>query len=131
MKNVVYAQRPTRTCITNAVNEPFGPEPVHGDLISRWAVAVLGSSRTDMPLGYRFNTGTWTNSSAGGMTYNLGSIDFFNYYPAPGILTGSGTTSAIAASSNVYYLAKSGMTGSEKWSLSLPKGVGFNVYVTQ
>jgi hypothetical protein len=131
VKNVVYSSATDSDCITNAVNSYSGQSLSMGDLISRWAVAVLGSSRTDMPLGYRFNTGGWTYSSASGMTYSLGSIDFFNYNPAPGILTGSGSTSAIAASSNVYYLAKSGMTGSDKWTLSLPQGVGFNVYVTQ
>jgi len=131
VKNVVYSSATDSDCITNAVNSYSGQSLSMGDLISRWAVAVLGSSRTDMPLGYRYNTGDWTNSSSNGVPYKLGSIDFFNYSWTPQVLSGSATTNSIAASSNVYYLAKTGMTGSKNWSLSLPKGVGFNVYVTQ
>jgi hypothetical protein len=131
VKSVVYSSATDSDCITNAVNSYSGQSLSIEDLISRWAVAVLGSSRTDMPLGYRYNTGTWTSSSVGGMTYDLGSINFFNYNPEPQVLSDKATISSIAASSNVYYLAASGMTGSDKWTLSLPKGVGFNVYVTQ
>ena len=103
------------------------------DLLSRWAVAVLSSDRTDMPPGYRYNIGpNWVSSGAGSITYNLGSINFFNYDPLPQILasTGSVPKGKIATASNVYYQASSSLTGSKTWSLVVPQGVGFSVFVT-
>ena len=83
-------------------HEGVGQEPVMADLVTRWAVAVLGSERTDMPPGYVFNTGGWTTSSCGGLSYNLGSIDFFNYDPTPQALTGAASSKTIAPAANVY-----------------------------
>lgn len=130
VKNVVYDSNTDATCLTNAIAAAGGSWTM-SDLISRWAVAVLGSTRTDMPAGYRYNTGGWTSSSFGGLTYNLGSINFFNYYPVPAVKTSATTTGTIESASNVYFLAKSGLTGSKTWKLKVPSGVTFSVYVTQ
>jgi hypothetical protein len=132
MKNVVYDSATDSTCITNAVSKATGRSETMADLISRWAVAVLGSSRQDMPPGYIFNTGAWTSSSGGGMNYNLGSINFFNYDPAPQVLTATGSVprGSIATASNVYYRAGSSLTGSKTWNLVVPQGVGFSVFVS-
>jgi len=130
VRNVVYDSNTDSTCITDAVRAYSGRSLSMGDLISRWAVAVLASDRSDMPVGYRYNTGDWVSSSVNGTSYSLGSIDFFNYSPVPQIYTGSGSTPSIAASSNVYYKALGSDSGSHSWSLSLPQGVSFGVYVT-
>ena len=66
------------------------------------------------------------------MTYNLGSMNFFNYSPAPKVLTQTGSVpqGSIAPAANVYYRAGSALTGSQGWSLEVPKGVSFSVFVT-
>jgi hypothetical protein len=130
VKNVVYDYNIDSTCITDAVASGGGSWTL-SDLISRWAVAVLGSTRTDMPFGYRYNTGGWTSSSLGGLTYNLGSINFFNYSPAPTVKTSLDAGNSMATTSNTYFLAATGLTGSKTWKLKVPSGVTFSVYVTQ
>lgn len=132
VKSVVYDQATDSTCITDAVSEATGRSETMADLISRWAVAVLGSNRTDMPPGYVYNTGTWTSSTQGGLSYNLGSINFFNYYWTPRVITATGSVprGSIATASNVYYRAASSFTGSKTWNLVVPQGVGFSVFVT-
>lgn len=48
-------------------------------LLRRWGAAVLLSHRTDAPAYYRYNSGGAFPSSSGGLTYNLGSINMYNY----------------------------------------------------
>jgi len=48
-------------------------------LLRRWGAAVLLSHRTDAPAYYRYNSGGAFQSSSGGLTYNLGSINMYNY----------------------------------------------------
>lgn len=130
VRNVVYDSAVDSTCVTDAVKKASGKAMTMTDLVSRWAVAVLGSERTDMPPGYVYNTGSWISSSVGGLSYNLGSIDFFNYSPAPQMLSGTVSSKMIAPAANVYFRAASGLTGSQTWSLDVPQGVGFSVVVT-
>ena len=131
VKNVVYNFATDSACVTDAVALATGRSVTMAALLSRWAVAVLGSDRVDMPPGYRFNTGTWVTSTEGGIGYQLGSIDFFNYIPQPQVLTATGSVPSgmIDASSNVYFLAARGLSGSRSWTLEVPQGVGFNVVV--
>jgi hypothetical protein len=132
LKRVVQSRAMDEDAITDAVKAYSGQSFSLGDLVQRWSVAVLGSSSATMPLGYRYNRGSsWVDSAAGGHTYHLGSINFFNYSPVPGIIDGgSGSTDSLPASANVYYKAATGMTGDDSWKLSLPDNVAFSVYVT-
>ena len=64
----------------------LGQEVSFGDLLANWAAATLLSDNTAAPAPYRYNTGTWTTSRAGGNEYRLGSIDLFNYaWLPPGV----------------------------------------------
>ena len=49
------------------------------DVLRDWAVANLLSDDTDAPHPYRYNSGRWSVSEAGGVTFRLGSIDLFKY----------------------------------------------------
>jgi hypothetical protein len=131
VKNVVDDAAMDSSCVANAVSKASGKSFSMADLLTRWAVAVLGSDRVDMPPGYRNNFGGWISSGAGGKTFNLGSINFFNYNPAPKVLTTTGAVpqGSIAAAANVYYRAAAGLTGSRSWNLEVPKGVSFSVFV--
>jgi hypothetical protein len=132
VKNVVSDPATDSSCVTNAVAKATGRSVTMAELLSRWAVSVLGSDRTDMPPGYRYNTGAWTSSSEGGQTYRLGSIDFFDYSPPPQLLQNKGAVpgGAISRAANVYYLAASGLSGTRTWNLRVPQGVSFSVFVT-
>ena len=52
-------------------------------MLTDWAVATLLSDDTGAPAPYRYNTGTWSESQAGGLRFRLGSINLFNYLLAP------------------------------------------------
>ena len=49
------------------------------DVLTDWAIANLLSDGTTAPHPYRYNSGTWFTSAAGGQTFRLGSINLFNY----------------------------------------------------
>ena len=49
------------------------------DLLTNWAAATLLSDNTGAPAPYRYNTGDWRTSHAGGVEYRLGSINLYNY----------------------------------------------------
>jgi hypothetical protein len=61
------------------------------DLLRRWGAAVLLSSRTDAPEYYRYNTGRFFTSEVGGISYNLGSVNMYNYVYADGLDTDGDT----------------------------------------
>ena len=50
-----------------------------GKVLRNWAVANLLSDNTSAPHPYRYNSGTWSVSQAGGETFQLGSINLYNY----------------------------------------------------
>ena len=57
----------------------LGHTVTFGDVLTDWAVATLLSDDTDARAPYRYNTGTWSESQAGGLTFRLGSINLYNY----------------------------------------------------
>lgn len=50
-----------------------------GDVLVNWAVAGLLSDGTNRAAPYRYNTGSWRTSYAGGLAYRLGSINLYHY----------------------------------------------------
>lgn len=50
-----------------------------GEVLQNWAVANVLSDNTAAPHPYRYNSGTWFTSEAGGEAFRLGSINLFNY----------------------------------------------------
>lgn len=116
-----------------AAARAFGGSRGFDAMLGDWAAAVLGSSRSDMPAGFRFNTGGWFASTSGGVDYRLGSIDFFRYYPVgsggssdvlgPRCFAPSKDSGSVAASSNVYFLAADDLSGAKTFFVDLPEGV--------
>jgi len=107
-------------------------------LIKQWAVAVLASNRTDMPAGYRFNTGTAFTSSLGGLDWNLGSINFHNYRYTINSVTYDGlnihTTlvqpdNTLQATGNVYFRAALGATSKKTFTVTVPSGLNLQIYL--
>ena len=49
------------------------------DVLRDWAVANVLSDDTRAPHPYRYNSGTWSISEAGAVTFRLGAVNLFNY----------------------------------------------------
>jgi hypothetical protein len=96
-----------------------------------WPAAVLLSDVIQAPAGYRYNTGGWTSASQGGISYNLGSINIFNYLPALTMFNGTGSvpSSVFYRSSNVYYLAVKSLGSSRTWKIKVPTDVLMSVVI--
>ena len=50
-----------------------------GQILADWAVANVLSDDPAAPLPYRYNSGGWTATAAGGLPFDLGSINLYHY----------------------------------------------------
>ena len=50
-----------------------------GQVLADWAVANLLSDDPGAPFPYRYNNGGWTTAAAGGLQFELGSINLYQY----------------------------------------------------
>ncbi|MGA2977572.1 MAG: peptidase M30, partial [Spirochaetia bacterium] len=109
LQRIVQCPQTDSTAVVNAAAAASGKTESMERLLEKWSAAVLISDTTAAPPGYRYNTGAWSTSSAGGMSYNLGSIDIFNYTPALLVFNSNSQvfTAPYYSSSNVYFLAAS------------------------
>ncbi len=120
-----------------------GTADTEADVISKWGTAVILSNDSGRPAGYRFNNGstgfnTTVTVNSNTFTYNLGSINYFNY-AEDGCAADSEREGALrffndSASiyntlrnqqhghSNIIYLAGEDMTGSSTYKITLPAG---------
>ena len=73
-----------------------------GDVLVDWGIANLLSDDTGAPDRWRYNTGAWRTSRAGGSEFRLGSINLFNYQDQPTILPFAAFTQSRPAHSNLY-----------------------------
>jgi len=115
--NIMHNRFDNEQAVVDAVNKsPEGSGKTFADLLSEWGTAVMLSDHenlVDIPF---YNTGDFTLSSYNGITYDLGSINFFNYIPQPTIHTTSGT---VQAQGNYYYKIGDNLTGDVTLSLEL------------
>ena len=61
----------------------LGHDISFGEALANWGTAVLLSDNTAAPSPYAYNTGDWRYSRNGGLEYQLGSINLFNYVYVP------------------------------------------------
>ena len=103
--------------VVDAVNNSTeGSGKTFDDLLSEWGTAVLLStieSPDNLPT---YNTGWFSDSIYGSSTYEMGSINFFNYDPLPTLYTRSGT---VQAQGNYYYKVGDNLTGDIMITLEL------------
>ena len=111
--------------IVKAVNANGGAVSGYGDVLQQFGVANLLSDRMDMTAGYLFNTGGWINSTVNVTTYNLGSINLYNYSPKPYIYSSLPTSQK--PGSNILYKAGDNLSGENVWYF---KGVDADTRVT-
>jgi hypothetical protein len=132
LSRVVQCSETGTAALTNAVAVETGrqDESMAG-LLEKWAASVLLSDVTTAPARYRYNTGSWTTSSAGGLTYDLGSINIFNYSPDLYVFTQAGPVpgTTFNRSSNIYYSAAQGLGTARSWTITVPQGILMTVVV--
>jgi hypothetical protein len=132
LKRIVQCPETDDTAVINAVAAASGrKDETMQRLLEKWASAVLLSDTTaGVPAGYVYNTGGWMTSTSGGITYNLGSIDIFNYSPTLKVFTNTGSLApgvTFTHSSNVYYEAAQALKAPQTWSLTVPPGIVMSV----
>ena len=108
--------------IVNAVNANGGNGLKYGDILQKFGVANLLSDQTTSPIGYKFNTGGWISSTINGITYDLGSINLYNYWPRPNVY--NELPYSQQPNSNILYKAGDKLSGKNEW---LIKGMGNDV----
>jgi hypothetical protein len=103
--------------VVDAVNKSIeGSGKTFNNLLSEWGTAVLLSnieSPENLPT---YNTGWFTDTTYENSTYEMGSINFFNYDPLPTIHTIAGT---VQAQGNYYYKIGDNLTGDITINLEL------------
>jgi hypothetical protein len=132
LRRIVQCPETNTTAVTNAAAEGSGlPGENMTRLLEKWAASVLLSDMTTAPVRYRYNTGGWTTSTAGGLDYHLGSINIFNYAPALYVFTQAGTVpgTVFNRSSNIYYQAALGLGTARTWTITVPQGILMTVVI--
>ena len=97
-------------------NAPNGSEKTFDDLLREWGIAVILSDHTNLQNTPEYNTGDFTSDTYNSSTYQLGSINFFNYSPQPTIYTSNGT---VEPQGNYYYKVGENLTGTITIDISL------------
>jgi hypothetical protein len=124
MNRLMQCTTTGRTSIEDIVSQATGKAEYFPRLMQRWSAAQLLSDATDAPPGYQYNTGTFFDSTVSTATYRLGSINLFNYSPAPKRYTGAvAGTSPHRSTSAALYQAATSATGSLEWALDMPPGL--------
>lgn len=117
LHDIMHNTYTDKQAIIDAVNKSAeGSGKTFNNLLSEWGTAVLLSnieSPENLPT---YNTGWFTDSIYENSTYEMGSINFFHYYPLPTIHTSDGT---VQAQGNYYYKIGTNLTGDITINLEL------------
>ena len=88
-------------------------------LLNKWAEAVILSDVDDLNSSKpRYNFGDFKETTYDGITYKLGSINFFNYYPMPTM----SSSKTINKDANLYYKVGNSLSGELKINVNIEKG---------
>lgn len=82
VRDIVHSDHVGREAIEAGLRAQ-GHTDAFGEILANWAVATALSDNTETLVPYRYNSGTWSTSEAGGVMFQLGSINLFNYGEGP------------------------------------------------
>ena len=103
--------------VVDAVNKSVqGSGKTFNMLLKEWGIAVLLSDNENLQNTPVYNTGDFTLDTYNNSTYELGSINFFNYSPAPTVNTAADT---VQAQGNYYYKVGDNLSGTVTIDLTL------------
>ncbi|MBN1647601.1 MAG: hypothetical protein JW874_06180, partial [Spirochaetales bacterium] len=121
-REIVQNTGTTTDAVTSALETMGYLDEDFSSVFCKWAAANLLSDSTDAPEDYRYNTGTWFTSTLGSVSYDLGSINLFNYvydtgssaYTGPYLYTDPaniGRDERQGGTSNLYFRYGTNLTG--------------------
>ncbi|MFK5975061.1 MAG: hypothetical protein QM493_01015 [Sulfurovum sp.] len=109
LKDIMNSSFGDYRAVEEAVRKtPQGANKTFANLLNEWGVAIILSDSTNLIDLPTYNTGDFTYTTYNNITYNMGSINFFNYSPQPTIYTTVGT---INPNSNYFYKVGDNLTG--------------------
>ena len=89
------------------------------NLLNKWGEGVILSDVDDLDNSKpRYNFGDFKTTAFDGITYKLGSINFFNYSPKPKMLS----SKTLNRDANLYYKIGSNLSGTVKVDVNIEKG---------
>ena len=109
LHDIIYNSFGDERAVVDAVNlSPNGYGKNFADLLHEWGIAVMLSEYDNLINMPTYNSGDFSYSTYNSSTYKMGSINFFNYTPAPMINT---ILSSINPNSNYFYKIGDNLTG--------------------
>lgn len=110
LHDIIRSKHADQKSIVDAVRKtPQGSGKTFNDLQKEWGIAVLLSDHNHLGENLpRYNIGGYMSTSFNHSSYNLGSINFFNYNPQPTILSSRGI---VEGQGNYYYKVGTNLQG--------------------
>jgi len=103
LNNMMINRYGDEQTVIDAIKSTKGVDITFGELLQKWGIAIMLSDHDnlddDTP---KYNTGDFTINSYGGINYEMGSINFFNYNPKPTIFSADKNIT-INPHANYYY----------------------------
>ncbi len=107
LHNLMYSNASDESALKNAT----GAKRL-SDLVRNWGAAVVLSDKVNIDASQKvsYNFGDFKESSYNGITYKLGSINFYNYNPEPQFKS----SASLEKNSNLYYKVGDNLSGKIK-----------------
>jgi hypothetical protein len=110
LHDIMHNNKEHEDAIEKATEEKFD------NLLKQWGIAIILSDKEGPENAPVYNTGDFTYDDYGSSTYDLGSINFFNYSPK---LIAKTTAGTVAPQGNYYYKIGDNLTGIVNIDLTL------------
>ena len=118
------------------------PETTFADVLTNWGIANLLSDDTEAQFPYRYNSGEWSLSEAGGVSFRLGSVNLFNYryrygegpddhHDGPWLFSVDAFNDQDQAAHSNRYLHLGRQTGTADLHVEVPAGVRVSLVVKE
>lgn len=129
-RDIVQSDYGDERAIADAMTQ-MGYDENLSTLLPKWGAANLLSGTTAASAKYRYNSGGYIDSTLGGITYRLGSINLFYYSQQPYVPTSIDTSlyPGTYKHSNLLLEVGTGLSGSIKRAVSLRPGYQLTVVV--
>jgi len=132
LKHLVQSPYTDTGAINYALSQ-MGYDFNFSEVLQRWGVSVLLSDQLDIPQYYQYNTETSFDSTVGTSTYQIGSINMYNY-----TLSGQSGPKTVSmselpnlnyhnAASNIFVRAGSQLTGTQEWIIKMRQNTKLSV----
>ena len=112
LNKLMFSDNSDQSAIVEATGKNFK------DIVRDWGSAVILSDKTNAPNRLKYNFGDFKYTQFNGITYSLGSINFFNYIPNPSY----NMVKVLNNNANLYYKVGSNINGNVVVNVNIEKG---------